>query len=202
VSEPVEPKIVERSEPTDAELVRLARRADLGAFEVLVGRYQRQATSVAFRMLSNREDAMDVVQDAFLKAYDKLDSLSEPARFGPWLLRIVGNLALNFRRARSLRRTDSLEAPGDDPQEPGRMNRPDALAIDPAVEVSANELRGLLAKAVGQLPPMQRQALVLFSIEKLPQKEIAEMLGCSVEAVKWHVFTARKKLKERFKDYL
>ena len=82
------------------------------------------------------------------------------------------------------------------------MNRPDALAIDPAVEVSANELRGLLAKAVGQLPPMQRQALVLFSIEKLPQKEIAEMLGCSVEAVKWHVFTARKKLKERFKDYL
>ena len=67
MSEPVEPKIVERPEPTDAELVRLARRADLGAFEVLVGRYQRQATAVAYRLLSNREDAMDVVQDAFVR---------------------------------------------------------------------------------------------------------------------------------------
>jgi RNA polymerase sigma-70 factor (ECF subfamily) len=202
VSESVEPKIAERQEPTDAELVRSARRADLGAFEVLVGRYQRQATAVAYRLLNHRDDAMDVVQDAFLKAYDKLDSLSEPARFGPWLLRIVGNLALNFRRARSLRKTESLEAPGEDPQERGRINRPDPQAVDPAVGASAEELQGLLARAVGALPPMQRQALVLFSIEKLPQKDVAEMLGCSVEAVKWHVFTARKKLKERFKDYL
>ena len=63
-------------------------------------------------------------------------------------------------------------------------------------------MKDLLAEAIERLPNMQRQSLVLFSIEQLPQKEIAEMLGCSIEAVKWNVFAARKKLKEQFKDYL
>ncbi|HUT00983.1 MAG TPA: RNA polymerase sigma factor [Phycisphaerae bacterium] len=187
--------------PADGELVRAARRGELTAFEVLVERYQRQATAVAYRLLSSREDAMDVVQDAFLKAYDRLETLSQPGRFGAWLMRIVSNLSLNFRRARALRRMDSLEAPGDDDSW-GGVNRPDPVAPDPAAEASAGEMKLLLARAIEALPEMQRQALVLFSIEKLPQKEIADMLGCSVEAVKWHVFAARKKLKEQFKDYL
>jgi RNA polymerase sigma-70 factor (ECF subfamily) len=188
--------------PGDAELVRAARRGDLGAFEVLVARYQRPATATAYRLLSNREDAMDVVQDAFLKAYHKLTSLSEPGRFGPWLLRIVSNLSLNFRRARALRRMDSLDVVGEDDDAQGRRSRPDVRADDPVAMASAKEMSGLLAKAIDELPNMQRQALVLFSIEKMPQKDVADLLGCSVEAVKWHVFAARKKLKERFKDYL
>ena len=174
----------------------------MSAFEVLVARYQRRATAVSYRLLSNREDAMDVVQDAFLKAYDRLDSLSQPGRFGPWLLRIVRNLSLNFRRARALRKTEPLETPSDGDGHGGRLNRPDPSAPSPVQEVSANEMTGLIAKAIEKLPPMQRQALVLFSIEKLPQKEIASMLGCSVEAVKWHVFAARKKLKEQLREYL
>lgn len=145
---------------------------------------------------------MDVVQDAFLKAYDKLASLSEPGRFAPWLLRIVSNLSLNFRRARALRRMDSLDVVGEDDDAQGRRSRPDVRADDPVAMASAKEMSGLLAKAIDELPNMQRQALVLFSIEKMPQKEVADLLGCSVEAVKWHVFAARKKLKERFKDYL
>lgn len=186
----------------DGELVRAARRGDLGAFEVLVGRYQRQATAVAYRLLNNREDAMDVVQDAFLKAYERLASLSQPGRFGPWLLRIVSNLSLNFRRARALRRSESLDGGDGGDDSHGRLNRPDPHAADPPSLASADEMGRLLARAIEELPHMQRQALVLFSIEKMPQKDIAELLGCSVEAVKWHVFTARKKLKERFKDYL
>jgi RNA polymerase sigma-70 factor (ECF subfamily) len=182
-------------------LVRSARRGDLGAFEVLVGRYQRQATAVAYRLLNNREDAMDVVQDAFLRAYDKLGTLSHPGRFGSWLLRIVSNLSLNFRRSRALRRMAPLELSDEDEAARGFV-RADPHAPDPAAVASASEMRGLLARAISQLPEMQRQALVLFCIEKLPQKEIAGMLGCSVEAVKWHVFAARRKLKERFKDYL
>ena len=187
--------------PGDGELVRSARRGDLAAFENLVERYQRQATAVSYRLLNNREDAMDVVQDAFLKAFDKLDSLSQPARFGPWLMRIVSNLSLNFRRSRALRKTESLDSPEDDAAH-GRDNRPDPTAAGPAEQASADEVSRLLDEAIARLPDMQRQALVLFAIEKLPQKEIAGMLGCSVEAVKWHVFTARKKLKEQFKDYL
>lgn len=187
--------------PGDGELVRSTRRGDLGAFEMLVGRYQRRATAVAYRLLSSREDAMDVVQDAFLRAYERLDSLSRPSRFGPWLLRIVSNLSLNFRRARALRKMSPLETPADDDAH-GRVNRPDPGAPDPSEEASASEVSEMIDDAIAELPDMQRQALVLFSIEKMPQKDIAEMLGCSVEAVKWHVFAARKKLKDRFRDYL
>ncbi len=188
--------------PEDAELVRATRRGDLAAFEVLVARYQRRATAVAWRLLNHREDAMDVVQDAFLKAYDRLDSLSHPGRFGSWLLRIVSNLSLNFRRARALRKTDSLAPHNDADDEDGPVNRPDPGIGDPGEEASAGELKDRIARAIADLPDMQRQALVLFAIEKMPQKQIAEMLGCSVETVKWHVFSARKKLKQRFREYL
>jgi RNA polymerase sigma-70 factor (ECF subfamily) len=202
VSEDVDENAGDWQPGADGELVRSTRRGDLGAFEALVGRYQRRATAVAYRLLNNREDAMDVVQDAFLKAYDRLDTLSKPGRFGPWLLRIVSNLALNFRRARALRKMDPLEAGSEGDGSGGRISRPDPHAPSPPQEASAKEMQGLLARAIEQLPDMQRQALVLFCIEKMPQKEIASMLGCSVEAVKWHVFTARKKLKERFSQYL
>jgi len=192
---------VGRPGPDDGGLVRATKRGDLTAFEALVERYQRRATAVAYRLLNNREDAMDVVQDAFLRAYDRLDSLSTPGRFGPWLLRIVSNLSLNFRRARALRRHETLDA-AHDGEPRGGINRPDPAAPSPPAEASANEMKRQLDRAIGQLPRMQRQALVLFAVEKLPQKEIAKMLGCSVEAVKWHVFAARKKLKEQFKEYL
>lgn len=194
-------KFVDGQEPGDGELVRLAKRGDLSSFEMLVERYQRRATAVSYRLLSNREDAMDVVQDSFLKAFDKLDTLSQPGRFGPWLMRIVSNLSLNFRRARALRKTDTLDNPDGDMSH-GRNSQPDASIPEPSDQVSAKEVGKLLDQAIRRLPEMQRQALVLFSIEKLPQKEVAEMLGCSVEAIKWHVFSARKKLKEQFKHLL
>ena len=183
-------------------LVRAAVRGDLGAFDVLVARYQRQATAVAYRLLSNRDDAMEVTQDAFLKSFDKLKTLSKPNRFGPWLMRIVSNLALNRRRSRALRRAASLDAPLDDAEGRGERNLPDPRASSPMEIASSRELKEKIAAAIEELPEMQRQALVLFSIAKLPQKEVARQLGCSVQAVKWHVFTARKKLKETFKEYL
>ena len=187
---------------SDGALVRATLRGELAAFEVLVGRYQVRATGLAYRLLNHRDQAVEVTQDAFLKAYEKLHSLSHPERFGSWLLKIVGNLALNLRRARALRKTVSLDAAADSEAGRGEMNRPDRHAASPAELASAGELEGLIQQAVEQLPEMQRMALVLFSMEKMPQKDVAGILGCSVEAVKWHVFTARKKLKDKLKDYL
>lgn len=184
-------------ESADALLVLAARKGDRAAFEELVRRYQRQATAVAFRLLSNRDDAMEIVQDAFLNAFDRLASLEETGRFGPWLLRIVNNLSLNRRRSRALRKAGSLEMSAEDDER--EMTRPDTHQAAPADLVEGEETKKLLARAIAELPEMQRQALILFSIRDLPQKEVAEKLGCSVEAVKWHVFTARKKLKEKFK---
>jgi len=189
------------SDSADGELVRRARAGEIGAFDELVRRYQRRAVGRAWRLLNNRDDALEVVQDAFLRAYDRLDALKRPGRFGAWLLRIVSNLALNRRRARALRKASSLDAPGDG-IERAEVTLPDPRAQSGLSAAYTDDLKRLIAEAIGTLPEMQRLALVLFSIEKMPQKEVARMLGCSVEAVKWHVFSARKKLKERLKDYL
>ena len=168
---------------TDGELVRATLRGDRGAFDLLVGRYQRLATATAYRLLSNTDDALEVTQDAFLRAFQRLASLSKPERFGAWLTRIVVNQALNYRRGRALRQKESLtplRLGGEDNQR-GELNIADTATAS---------------------PEEQRMALVLSSVQKLPQKQVAEMLNMSVEAVKWHVFTARKKLKDRFRDYL
>ena len=181
-------------------LVRSALAGDLAAFDTLVERYQRQATAVAQGLLNHRDDAMEVTQDAFLRAFDKLATLSSPEQFGPWLMRIVSNQALNRRRSRALRQTASLDAAGSDGR--GEWNLPDRRAESPVEAASSKELKGKIAEAIDELPEMQRQALVLFSIARLPQKEVARQLGCSVQAVKWHVFSARKKLKEQLEEYL
>jgi RNA polymerase sigma-70 factor (ECF subfamily) len=183
----------------DGELVRATIDGELWAFEQLVARYQRRATARAWRLLNDREDAMEVTQDAFLKAYDNLRSLTRPDRFGPWLLRIVTNQALNRRRYRALRKGPSLDA-GD--AEGERVELPDLRAATPEQKAAGEDLSELLWEAIGQLPETQRLALVMFSIDGMPQKDVAEVLDISVEAVKWHVFTARKKLRERLKDYL
>jgi RNA polymerase sigma-70 factor, ECF subfamily len=186
------------SGPSDGELVRVARDGDRGAFDTLVDRYQRRTTSVAYRLVGNLHDALEVSQEAFVRAYRNLGTLEQQERFGPWLLRIVTNLSLNLRRARHLRQANGLETglsedePADSPDSDER----------PGAQLAAEELRGLVEKLLAQLPEQQRAALVLFSIEGLPQRQVAEMLGCSVEAVKWHVFQARKKLKAGLAEYL
>ncbi|MBN1942916.1 MAG: sigma-70 family RNA polymerase sigma factor [Phycisphaerae bacterium] len=180
--------------PSDRELVLLARKGDLAAFDELVRRYQRRATAVAYRLLSNRDDAMEVAQEAFLRAYDRLKTLDDPAKFGSWLLRTLSNLALNRRRARALRRAASLDVAMEDETAFGE-NRPDGRTPTPLQQAAGRDMRLFLRDAIDRLPDEQRQALILFSIEKMPQKQVAEILQCSVETVKWNVFLARKRLK-------
>ena len=171
-------------------------------FDELVRRYQQRATAIAYRLLSNRDDAMEVTQDAFLRAYDRLGTLTRPEHFAPWFLRILGNLALNRRRSRALRRTTSLDAVCDGDDDSAGRNYPDPHMPTPLEQASGTEMRERLRCEIDKLPDMQRSALVLFSIEKMPQKQVAEILDCSVEAVKWNVFTARKKLREKLTDVL
>ena len=193
--------------PSDESLVRDALTGDRASFDQLVRRYQVQAVSVSYRLLGNRADALEIVQDAFLKAFQSLSTLDKPGAFAGWLMRIVSNLSLNRRRGRALRRGASLE---DEEGQP--IDAAGAVGIsgqslqsgesDPARSAVGKELGEGLEKALSQLPEKQRLALVMFTIEQLPQKQVAEALGCSVEAVKWHVFQGRKRLKEMLKDYL
>src|SRR5882724_12323423 len=89
--------------PTDGQLVERANDGDRKAFNELIVRYQRQAVAVSYRLLGNTQDALEVTQDAFLKAFTNLATLQKPEAFGGWLMRIVSNLSLNFRRGRKTR---------------------------------------------------------------------------------------------------
>src|SRR5215831_17634138 len=94
---------VDPASPADGELVQRSLRGDRPAFDELIRRYQRQAVAVSYRLLGSTHDALEVTQDAFLKAFTSLDTLQKPDAFGGWLMRIVSNLSLNYRRGRKSR---------------------------------------------------------------------------------------------------
>lgn len=182
-------------------LVCRVQAGDVEAFAGLVRAYQRRVLSVAYRLLGNAEDARDVSQDAFVRAFRSLSQLEDPSRFGPWLMRVVTNLALNFRRSRHLRSTVSLD---DQPSFSGGVaeDRRRTEVWEDETGTLSEELHAAISQAVEGLPERQRLALILFSVEGMPQKDVAQILECSIELVKWNVFQARRKLKEVLADFL
>ncbi len=189
--------------PADAELVGKTLAGDRKAFDLLILRYQRQAVAVSYRLLGNTNDALEVTQDAYLKAYKGLSTLQKPAAFAGWLMRIVSNLSLNYRRSRKTRQQLPLDDTFGKVESSGSAGGEwMAKTGDPLHNLESREMGAKLQQALLQLPEKQRQAILMFTIEEMPQKEVAEALKISVEAVKWHVFQGRKKLKELLKDHL
>jgi len=172
-------------------LVEASRSGDRRAFDELVRLYQQQAMYAASRILGNVSEAAEATQQGFLKAYLKIDKLKEPKRFGTWLLRIVCNAAISQRRAMkdkgSIAITDCYE---------------DKKNSSPIEREISEELKQVIQKAMLKLSKKETKAISLFGLEDLSQSEAAEIMGCSVEAVRWHVFQARKKLKVLLKEYL
>jgi len=190
---------------SDEELVQQTCAGRREAFDQLIERYQRRASSVSYRLLGNLHDALEVCQEAFIRAYRNIETLENRARFGSWLLRIVTNLSLNFRRSRAvggpkLSFEDCIL--DSDRSREELISDADHSETRPGATLGAGELSGLIEQAIAGLPAQQRTALVLFSIEQMPQREVASIMDCSVEAVKWHVFQARKKLRESLAEYL
>jgi RNA polymerase sigma-70 factor (ECF subfamily) len=182
--------------PSDGYLVLQTRNGDRSAFDELIVRYQRPAVAVASRLLGNVHDAMEVTQDAFLNAFTNLATLRQAEAFGGWLMRIVSNLSLNFRRARKTRAALALD------DLPGFAESISTPCANPFRRIESAEMGRVLCDALKHLSERQRTVIILFAIEQMPQKRVAETLGCSVEAVKWHVFQGRKKLRQALKDYL
>ncbi len=206
--EATDPHSRQDASPTDGHLVTQTLAGSKAAFDDLIRRYQRQAVAVSYRLLGNSQDSLEVTQDAFLKAFTSLATLQKPEAFGGWLMRIVSNLSLNYRRSRKSR---SSQLPLDDlfgatsteqTDSTGATSEWMARSGDPVHRLESEEMGRKLKEALAQLPDKQRLALVMFTIDEMPQKDVAETLGCSVEAVKWHVFQGRKKLKELLKEHL
>jgi len=209
---PVQPagpviKSIVSTDNADGELVRRTLDGDRSAFDVLINRYQRQAVSVSYRLLGSMPDALEVTQDAFLKSYTSLSTLEKRDAFGGWLMRIVSNLSLNYRRSRKVRSKGQL--PLDDllggeqtSQQGAGSSEWSGKTDNPLHIMQSREMGAKLEQALKQLPEKQRLSIVMFTIDEMPQKDVAEALHCSVEAVKWHVFQGRKKLREMLKDVM
>lgn len=194
----------DQTRSAELNLVRRAQSGEPEAFGALVQSYQRRAVSVAYRILGNVEDASDVTQDAFVRAYRSLSQLDDPEKFGGWLMRVVCNLSLNYRRARANRATVSWDS-SDQPPSEDHGSTPMELTSNLGsadTDPVSGELNAAIIRALENLPDKQRLALILFSVEAVPQKEVAEILECSIELVKWNVFQARKKLKELLSPFL
>lgn len=187
----------------DAKWVQAAVAGDRTAFDKLVVKYQSQAVAVTSRLLGHLQDALDVAQDGFVRAYQSLGDLEQPERFKSWLMRIMVNLALNYRRQRGHMRQISLSE-GVQADDSGHGLEDSLPGHEPnAIErIQAVELSGALEQAIEELPESLRTALLLFAVEKLPQKDIADMMGVSLAAVKWNVFEARRRLRHKLEPWL
>ena len=177
----------------DIERLVLASQAgDRGAFDELVRLYQRKAMQAAVRILGNADEAAETVQEGFVAAYLKIGKLREPNRFEVWLLRIVTNTAISQRRTanRRLKKIEIADSPVDN------------KAVLPWDKVVGDELKEAIRLAMLKLSKKEVKAISLFGLEDLSQREVAQIMGCSEEAVRWHVFRARQKLKTLLKEYL
>lgn len=173
-------------------LVKASQAGDRGAFDELVRLYQRRTMKVTVRMLGDVDEAAEAVQQGFVTAYLKIDKLREPKRFEVWLLRIVTNAAISQRRA-AKRRKERIRVANF---------YGDKKALSPVEKGIAEELEGAIQRAMLKLTKKESKAISLFGLEDLSQREVAEIMGCSVEAVRWYVFRARQKLKALLKEYL
>lgn len=177
-------------------LVERARAGDAQAFTRLVERYERKIYRLAKHITQNDEDAEDVLQESFLKAYSNLDTFQMQSKFYTWLVRIAVNEALMKLRKRKSDRTVSL----DEPHETDEDTVTREIAVwddDPEKRYSQEELREILERAVDTLKPGFRTVFVLRDIEELSTEETAEALGISVPAVKSRLLRARLQLREK-----
>jgi RNA polymerase sigma-70 factor (ECF subfamily) len=180
----------------ETALVERARAGDAGAFTELVEKYERKIYRLAKHITQNDEDAEDVLQETFLKAYSHLGSFEGQSKFYTWIVRIAVNEALMKLRKRKSDRTVSL----DEPQEAGEETVTREIAVwddNPEQKYSQEELREILDHAVNSLKPSFRTVFVLRDIEELSTEETAEALSISVPAVKSRLLRARLQLREK-----
>ncbi len=184
----------------DVALVEKVRGGDLAAYDTLVRKYERQIFRIAQHITQNREDAEDVTQDAFLKAYEKLDQFQGNSKFYTWLVRIAVNESLMRLRKRRTGKTVSMDE--DVQTEEGSVPRDFAdWAPNPEQNYSQAELAEILKKTIQGLPPGFRVVFVLRDVDGLSTEETAETLGLSVPAVKSRLLRARLQLRERLTRY-
>lgn len=180
----------------ESSLVARAKSGDATAFSELVSRYERKIFRLAKHITQNDEDAEDVLQEAFLKAYEHLGEFQGNSKFYTWIVRIAVNESLMKLRKRRTDKTVSLDEPIEGTDEPVVRE----IAVweeNPEQKYSREELRSILEKAIDGLKPAFRTVFLLRDVEDMSTEETAEVLGLSIPAVKSRLLRARLQLREK-----
>jgi RNA polymerase sigma-70 factor (ECF subfamily) len=184
------PATTPSAEPSDGQLLARFAAGDRSVLDTLFVRHRTPAYRVAFRLLGNEADALDAVQDGFVKALMNLDGFQGRSSLKTWLMRVVTNAALDLGRKRGRRSGKPLDAEDDADPDPGLMTWD-----DPTRGLENADLRRTLDAALSTLPEQQREAFVLHADGELSYKEVAEVQGISIGTVMSRLFYARQRLK-------
>ncbi len=166
-------------EVEDRDLIHKARKGNVDAYNVLVSRWEKRVFNYIYRLVGHWEDGLDVTQDVFLKAYQNLGKLEDPARFGPWLFRIAHNESYSLLRKN--RPETELKEP------PAPAHNPRMLPIEVGIAIE---------RAMARLSADQREAVVLKIYQGFKFEEMSEILSCPVSTVKSRLYTALDVLKD------
>ena len=202
MSEPV--PIIDSNTPAgmlEADLVRKARRGDLNAYDELVKRYQQRIYATIYHMTSNHEDANDLAQESFIKAFQALNSFKGGSTFYTWLYRIAVNKTINFLKQRKNRIHMSLNDLDFNAE-----HDPDLIALisdkTPRREAGLAELQEKLNAALLKLSEPHRLVVVLHDVQGQSHEEIAKIMDCNIGTVRSRLFYARQQLQALLSDYL
>lgn len=196
-----EPAAEAPAAPEESVLVKCARQGDLGAYDELVRRYQERIYATVYHMTANHEDANDLAQEAFIKAFHALKSFKGGSSFYTWVYRIAVNKTINFLKQRKNRSQMSL-----DDIDFNAEHDPDLVALvsekTPRRDVNLSELQEKLNEAMQKLSEPHRLVVTLHDVQGLSHDEIAEIMGCNIGTVRSRLFYARQQLQAYLSDYL
>ena len=202
MAEPAPSTDLESPAPTEEmELVNRARQGNLEAYDELIRRYQERIYATIYHMTSNHEDANDLAQDSFIKAYSALKSFKGGSSFYTWLYRIAVNKTINFLKQRKNRTHMSLNDLDFNAE-----NDPDLVALvsdkNPRRDAGLNELQEKLNEALLKLSEPHRLVVVLHDVQGQSHEEIAKVMDCNIGTVRSRLFYARQQLQAWLTDYL
>ena len=186
--------------PGDIELVARCREGDTQAFNQLVTRHRQRCFAMIYQMVRNEEDAWDLAQDGFVRAWRSLANFRGQSSFFTWLYRIMTNVTLDWLRRKKIESgqefDDSIGLPGI---APGAVTAPQAT-IEPATRLADQEIRVRVDEAIARLSDEHRTVIVMRELDGMEYHEIAEAIGCSIGTVMSRLFYARKKLQTMLRD--
>lgn len=196
-----QPASTGRDPVDDRELVELARKGDRDAFRTLFERYHRRAYALAFGVLRHQDDALDVVQDAFIKAHKYLDKFEGNSSFYTWLYRIVMNLAIDhLRKHRRVRPVELDEQHLEEGAQADDTLLPKMLGGNPGRALMDKQIRARIDEALRELSENHRSVLVMRELEGMSYEEMAQAMSCSKGTIMSRLFHARRNMQKRLAD--